>query len=593
MRKWTRTDMPILQGGEDSAAAPYVGNRANRIDNGLFGGLGVVEQVPDWVLAATLTDGATENTAVVGGSQFNTQGGASEASAACAVSWDATSSELWVHHLGDSGNVLQQVVAYSAYVEPYPPQITSFEMFQRWYVCPYGRETVATRKGLGYYNPTTNTFTVPTFDVGGGAAALRFRGIAKHRGGTILGWGYYDNTTPDRSHVLRYCAYGDPDTWVPSTSPTSAGFINVGTLNVPIVACAASGPYSVIGKTSEVFVLDGDYSEQFSLRQIGTAHGPISTAGMVSTGPVCLWMSEKGPAYSVNGADVELLASERVVRRMLTYFDLSTTCAVHDSQNTRVGFLMRRQRDLSNAPVSVNWPDQILWWDYQRDALEAQGVPTTCWSVFTGNAITPTLNGPVGLPANLVASPTTSGATLAWDHSAGDPTAAVSVEYAVSGSGAWTTVGPTAIGAVGWTLSGLIIGTTYDWRLRYIKNGQYGSYTATQTFTTTTSVAQPTNVSVDFTDSYQYGGRTYVVATVSWTQTEFSSGSRAEVYEHTVNNFATATLLADLSSSITATTVTKEQDVSTGYYYWVRQLLNDGLPSTEVLATNSPFIFAP
>ncbi len=134
MRKWVRTDMPILQGGEDPSSAPYVGNRANRIDNGLLGGLGVVEQVPDWILAATLTDGVTENAAVVGGNQFNTQGGASEASAGMAVSWDAVSDELYVHQLGDAGNVLQQVVAYTGYAEPYPPQITSFEMFQRFYV---------------------------------------------------------------------------------------------------------------------------------------------------------------------------------------------------------------------------------------------------------------------------------------------------------------------------------------------------------------------------------------------------------------------------------------------------------------------------
>lgn len=591
MRKWIRTDMPLLQGGEDASSAPYAGNRATRIDNGRFGGIGVVEQIPDWILAATLTDGVTENAAVVGGNIFNTQGGASEASAGVTVSWDVTSQELYVHQLGDSGNVLQQVLAYSGYAESYPPQITSFEMFQRFYVCPYGRESAASRRGMGYYNPTANTFTIPTFDVGGGAATLRFRGIQKHRGATILGWGYFDNTTPDKSHVLRYCEYGNPDAWVPTTAPTTAGYINIGTLNVPIVACAASGPYTVIGKTSEVFVLDGDYSEQFSVRQIGTAHGPISTAGMVSTGPLCVWMSEKGPAYSVNGADVDLLASERVLRRMSTYMDLSTACAVHDSQNTRVGFLLRRQRDLDGSPVSVNWPDQILWWDYQRDALETQGTPTTCWSIFPINAVTPTLNGPVGTPANLVSTPTTSGALLQWDHSTGDTTAQVSIEYRLTGAVPWTVLGPTAVGALNWTLSGLDAGTGYDWRLRYVKNGQYGSYTATQTFTTTAVPSDPTNVAVQVTSTYPFGGKTYVVATVSWRQTEFSSGSMVEVYENTANDFASASKILDVSSSTTSTTVTKVQDFTTEYYYWVRQHLADGTPSNPIQASGSPIIY--
>lgn len=591
MRKWTRTDLPILQGGEDPSSAPYVGNRASRIDNGLLGGIGVVEQVPDWLVAATCTDGVTENTAVVGGNIFTTQGGASEASAGACVSWDAASQELYLHQLGDSGSILQQVLAYSGYVEPYPPQITSFEMFERFYVCPYGRETAASRKGMGYYNPVGNTFTIPTFDVGGGAAALRFRGIAKHRGATILGWGYLDNTTPGVSHVLRYCKYGTPDTWVADTTPTTAGYINVGTLNVPIVACAASGPYTVLGKTSEIFVLDGDYSEQFSYRQIGTAHGPISTAGMVSTGPLCMWMSEKGPAYSLNGADVDLLASERVLRRMLTYFDLSTACAVHDSQNTRVGFLLRRQRDLTGTPVSTNWPDQILWWDYQRDALHTQGTPTTCWSIFPINAITPALNGPVGVPANLVSVPTTTGAGLSWDHSVGDPTAQVSIEYGASGSGVWTVLGPTSVGATSWTLSGLDSTTLYDWRLRYLKNGQYGSYTATASFLTASLPSDPTNVAVAMTDIYVFGGKTYLVGTVSWTQTEFSRGSTVEVYENTVNDPRTSALVANLASSTTSTSFTKEQDFVTPYYYWVTQRLADSAQSAVVLATPAPILY--
>lgn len=587
MRNWTREDLPLLQGGEDSAAAPFAADRANRIENGILQGTGVVTQMPDWVVAATCTDGVNPNVAVVGGGQFNTQGLAASPSAGVCLSWDNTSDELYLHQLDDQGAILQSIPAYSTYAESVPPQITGFEMFGRYYVCPYGKESVVTRKGMGYFDPSGPTFTVPTFDVGGGAAILRFRGIAKHRGATILGWGYYDNSTPDRSHVLRYCRYGAPGTWVLDTTEQTAGYINVGTLNVPLVACAQSGPYTVLGKTSEVFVLDGDYSAQFSYRQIGSAHGPISTAGMTSTGPLCIWMAEKGPAYSLNGGQVTLLASERVLRRMQTYFDLSTVCAVHDSANTRVGFLCRQQRDLAGTPVSTNYPNKVLWWDYQRDALTEDGTPTTCVSLFTINAIAPSLPGPVGTPANLVAVPSSSGVELSWDHSIGDPTAQVSVEYTASGGATFTVAGPSGVGALGWTLSGLGAGSAYDWRLRYVKNGQYGSYTALNTFTTTTVASVPTDVHAFITSSYMYGSKTYSIATISWSQTEFSGGATAEVRENG------AIVGSGFPASTTSTTITKLQDTLTPYSYTVLQRLVSGVASAEVPAAENPITYGP
>lgn len=593
MRRWVRTELPLLQGGEDASSAPFIGARTYRVENGLLKGIGVVEQVPDWVIADQLYNAATINQAVVGGGPFATQGGASEASAGMAFSWDAVGQALWAHQLADGGYMIQQVQAWGTYLEQVPPQITSFEMFKRYYACPYGQEVVASRQGLGYYDPVGNTFTVPTFALGGGpAAALRFRGIAKHRGATIIGWGYYTETDPDQSHVLRGCKYGDPTTWVLDTTPTSAWFLNVGTLNVPIVACGTSGPYTIIGKTSEIFLLEGDYSAQLSYRQIGTAHGPVSTAGMTSTGPLCVWMSEQGPALSENGGPVQVLHAERNVQRMLTYFQLTTACAVHDSTNTRVGFLLRRKQTLAGVPVTSNWPDDILWWDYTRDAMHFQGISTTGWCLFTINAVNPVLNPPVGTPANLGATPSAAGAVLTWDHSAGDPLAQVSVEYRLATSPTFTVAGVTSVGAITWTLTGLAFATNYQWRLRYVRNSQYGAYTGTQAFTTTAVAAAPTDVSVSFTDTYMVGGITHVINTVRWTQTEFSSGATVSVYESTSPAFADAVVVGSDAASSTSLDIDKPQTASL-YYYWVVQYLNDGTPSTEVPAVGSPIAYLP
>lgn len=595
MRKWASAPTPILTSGEDPSAAPFDGGRASRVENGIFTGVGSVAQVPDWMVSATATNGATENNAVCGGFPFATQGGASAASAGVAFSFDAAGNAIDLHQLGEVGDILRTLTAYSGYAETAPPQITGCDMFGRAYFCADGREAVASRQGLAYFDPTgAGAVSVPTYVLGGGPAApLRFKGIAKHRGGTLLGWGYFNETTPDVPECVRYCKYGDPTTWVPDTTPTSANFFNLGTPGLPVIAAAASGPYTVLGKASEIFVLDGDYDDQFSVRQIGTAHGPVSVTGMTTNGPICIWMSAQGPAYSVNGADVQLLAHPRVLRRMGTYLDLTYVWAAHDPANTRFVFLCRRGSTLDGTPVSDLWGTQLLCWNYQLDALSVHNTPTSCFSVFTIEGPGITLAAPAGVPGSLVATPTSTSATLAWDNSTGDPTAQTSVEYRIQGTSTFTVAGPTATNATSWSITGLTATTTYEWRLRYVKNGQFGSYTATQTFTTLapSAVGMPSDVTGAITSTYTYGLKSYAVASLSWTAGEYAPGSTTQVFEATSNSFAAASVAASMSVRTVGTSLTKLQS-TTPYYYWVRHVLSDGSVGTEVACGTNPIIYA-
>lgn len=594
MRKWTSAPTTFLTPGEDNAAAPLSGGRALRIENGLLTGAGSVVQVPDWRVAGTCDNGVTENNAVAYGFPFATQGGASAASAGVAFSFDAAGDALYLHQLGEDGAILRTLSAYTGYTEVAPPQMTGFQMFGRAYFCEDGREAVASRKGLAYFDPTgAGSVTIPTYVLNGGAAAaLRFKGISQHRGATILGWGYGDEVTPDVPSRLRFCKYGDPTAWVPDGTPTSAGFIDVGTPSLPIIASAASGPYSIIGKSSEIFALDGDYEDQFSLQQIGTSHGPVSTNGMTSTGRMAVWMSGQGPAYSLNGSDVRLLANPRVLRRMGTYLDLPYVCAAHDSVNTRVLFLMRRGTTLEGQGLTDAWGTQLLCWDYERDALTVHNAPTTCFSVFTINGPGITLVGPVGTPLTLASTVTTTSAELTWTH--GDATAQVSVEYRQFGSGTFTVAGPTAVGATSWTISGLAANTTYDWRLRYFKNTQYGAYTATEQFTTdpVSAVGNPRFIHAAVTASYSASGKTYSDVTVSWSQGEFASGSTTQVLESTINDPLTGFTVASMASGTTATSLTKEQ-TAIAYYYWVRHALSDGTQGTAIASLDNPTVYGP
>ena len=252
-RGWRRLPLPLLSGGEQSAAAPggYEPEEVQVLRNALITGHGTVAQQGDWLLADTLLDADSEE---MGGClavfPFEQQGGASAASQGVAFGWDKLANKIRLHQLLEDLTIDRSLVAYSSYTEALPPQITGFEMFGKFYFCEYARETTTLRKGMAVFDPASGgSVSIPTFVFNAGSAtALKFRGIAKHRGATILGWGYWRETDVDGPHVMRYCKYGAPDTWVPDTSETTGGFFNIGTLEVPVVACATSGRYTIIGK---------------------------------------------------------------------------------------------------------------------------------------------------------------------------------------------------------------------------------------------------------------------------------------------------------------------------------------------------------
>lgn len=594
MRNWAGVAAQALA-GEDTGAAPYQATRPFRVENGRVTGLGSIEQEPDWRLAATLTDGTDELSAGCGGPwPFATQGGASAPSGGIVFGFDAIANKLWLNQLGEEGTVLRRLQGYAGYAEAAPPQMTGFEYFGKFIVCPDGREAATNRLGLGIYDPVANTFTIPSLDIvggGAGAAPLRYRGVAKHQGATVIGWGYLDEETGDVDvpHMLRGARYAATDlntaaNWAVDDTDAGPWAIPIGTLGVPIVACATAGAATIVGKSTEVFALRGAFIGQMGYDFIGT-NGPLSVTGMASTGKMAVWVVPQGLAVSINGGEVKLVHVDRLVRRMLTYTNLTYNAGVHQKDLNRVGFILQRRATLQNQPLTAFWADQILWWDYERDEIYVEGMPNTCFIIGTIDGPGTSLAGPAGVPANLASNPSSTSAALSWDHSIGDPSAQISIEYRVTGTSTFTVVGPAPAGAVAWLLSGLTASTGYDWRLRYFKNNQYGSYTATQTFMTdaVSVVGTPSNLAGDTTSTYMSGGKTYAVGQVSWTQGEFSAGARTDVLESLTASFAVASVIYNVAAGTTS--ITTEQLVTSPAavrYYWVRHLLVDGTPGTEV-----------
>jgi hypothetical protein len=532
VRRWVT--VPILAegpAGEAQDEMVITPPRVKILRNALLVGPGRIRQAPDWLKSDTLKNLAgspVEGHAVCGVFPFTQQGGASAPSAGIAFSFNSDDNKVYLHQVGETGLVLRTFTAFASYLETLPPQLTGFEMFGKFYFAEYAREVVANRQGLSVFDPTgAGAIAHPTFDLvpgGAGAAVLRFRGISNHRGGTILGWGYRDEEAAgiDQPHVLRYSRYGEPDTWVPDTTDQSAGFINVGTLNLPIVACAMAGQLTILGKEQEIFALDGDFASQFYYRRIGRADGPVSSVGMVSTGEICAWMSLFGPCASV-GDKVDRIAVDRDVRRFLSYMDLTTAWGAHDAARTRVVWALRRKEDDDGQVVTNPYLTDLLWWDYQRQEFGVQSLPTPVFCLGTIRGLGQQLNAPTGVVSAITASSITpTGAVISWTPGDQAPDVTFELQYRKNGSATgFISAGRTPPATYSKQLTQLDPDTLYDVEVRQIRNAQFSAFTVANALFRTlvaSSTPDPTGATVQETGEIQLiKGKIFSQVLAKWT----------------------------------------------------------------------------
>lgn len=547
--------------------------------------------------------GGIEVHACLGIFPFEQQGGASAACAGIIFLYDKSGQFVLLAQMGEDLTNLRGFTAYSVYTQALPPQMTGFEMFGKFYYNEFARQTAATRKGMGVFDPAgAGTITVPTFVLNGGAAtSLRFRGIAKHRGATIIGWGYDDEITPDGPHILRYSKYLFPDTWVPDGTETSAGKAAIGTLNVPIIACAQSGQYTIIGKQNEIFLFDGDYSSQFYARQIGKANGPVSTVGMCSTGPLAVWMSANGPVVSQEGSAPELIGLDQITRRFLSYMDLTNAACAYDSRNSRVGFGLRRKYDDHGDPVASTYLTEILWWDHVRNVFYPGDVPRQFWCLGTTKGPDLNLPGPSGVVANITASKVTShSAEIAYTPGDQSPDVTFVLEYRQNGTTTWVQGVTSGQATYSVILQNLLPSTHFDVRIAEVRNSQTGTFVESlDLFTTqaTGAVEDPTTVTVEeinFIVIYDYKF-SQVRCKFSKRLADFDTA--VALYRNIVNNSATATKVAVSTAFGTfrggsaSGELTDPQFYAVGVplYYWLREEnARLGTTSAFVQATPAP-----
>ena len=431
----------------------------------------------------------------------------------------------------------------------------------------------------------------PAIAVGGGTAAgMRFRGIAKHRGGTIIGWGYRHEDDPDRAEFLGWCKYVTPLTWLPDTTDTSAGNVALGTPGLEIIGAARSGNYSVVGKQSEIFRLGGDYASRFFTDQIGAAHGPESMMSMVSIGPAAVWISENGPAMSENGGQVQLLSTDKLRRTFERYHDLSALWGTHDAPRERVVWLMKRTLDQDFDSVQETYGQELLIWDYGRHAFYTTLAPGAAFSVGVTKGPGLALPGPSGALTSIDAATAVSqnGFTLNFTPSDTNPKVTYEFQRRLNGGSSWITIGDVAVPATSIAVTGLDPDTDYDVRGRQARNGQVSAWTTEASYqqTDAESDVPPDPTGVDVTA--ETGESPNVVVTVGWTPI-FDEGVKAVLFAGSTAVFADADpASAEVPASDGEVNDFNLRSTEDAIYYWIR-FGNDAGNSNEVAAATAPY----
>jgi hypothetical protein len=431
---------------------------------------------------------------------------------------------------------------------------------------------------------------------------LRFRGISKHRGATILGWGYQNEEAGliDMPHILRWCKYLTPDTWIPDTTDQTANFAAIGTLNLAIVACAMSGQVSIVGKAQEIFALDGDYSSQFYVRPIGQEKGPVSTVGMVSIGDAAVWMSLYGPMISENGGPIAEIALDRVARRFLSYLDLARCWTAHDSARNRVVFALRRKEDDDGELVSSTYLTDLLWWDYKRNEFGVQGLPNQIFCIGTIRGQGVTLAGPTGTVSALAASGYRDGSRdglvdAGRCESRRDVRGAVPPERDEHVAGGGTTPPATPSRQ----LSGLNASTHYDTQVRQIRNGQVSAYTTGADLFTTSALPatpDPAAPAVEETGNTQtVKGITSSQLQATWTGFT-AANTLVRLYQRYDSSPPTSGVDVAIASASPGTghvTNPSYQQVGQQRWYWLRTEATDGSGAVGSFVSCAPAPITP
>lgn len=375
---------------------------------------------------------------------------------------------------------------------------------------------------------SAGTWTIAnvTSDLDGaaGAEALYFNFVASFQN-HLWGSGFGSGTTAAngyRPELARFSTAGSYGAFASADSITLGD--RVRSERERIVAMFTPGSALYLASYTQLSEVTGYGRSSWQRTPLDKSYGIVGPKAFCVAGDTAYYWSSRGPMRVRSGERPE---------RLWDPIANGVADAINGGapQKTVVGFDKDR--------------DQVLFF-YQENATDgvlkfcAFDVGRDIWlgptsrvgvQVFAARDIEPVYST-ASPPAGPSAAPTagtpsgigTTSATLPWTN--GDSTAETEVEYRVNGGSSYTLATTAAPGVASHVLTGLAASTTYNWRVRHKKNGQYSAYSTGANFTTTASqLSPPTNLtltavggqqgSAEWTNSSDTGQSTYIYSGTS------------------------------------------------------------------------------
>jgi hypothetical protein len=345
---------------------------------------------------------------------------------------------------------------------------------------------------------------------GTGAADVYFRGVISFKQ-HLWGWGhnYGTGSENDRPELLRFGG-----TYFAAFSSTDSFPVGhrVRSTRERIVGACLGGEVLYVGTNFSLWPIVGDGRDSWvKSHPLDDSYGFGGIRSAVSARGWCYYWSHRGPMRVAGLTRPEPLW-DPISEQVATVSDASEVVAAFDPDTDQVIFL---HADGSNT----NRRSVIAAFDVNRDIWLGPdgdvGIGFVCASLIEPVSV----QGPAGPPSIVSTTNVTSSSALCtWTPGDRSPDSQEVLEYKKQSGSTWregARLTPAASGNNTYTLTGLGTGTAYEWRVKSVRNGQSSAYDgpeANSQFTTTSTLAPPTNVAVACTKPGAYAR-----LTVTWT----------------------------------------------------------------------------
>jgi hypothetical protein len=238
---------------------------------------------------------------------------------------------------------------------------------------------------------------------------------------------------------------------------------------------------------------------------------------------------------------------------------------------------IRRKLDDDGNVVQDDYHTEVLAWDYGRNTFIPSSIPGQIWALGIARGPGIELPGPSGTLSNIAASDITGiTAKITWTPGDTSPDTYFEVQYRENGTSTWVPATPMKTGAATYTytLTGLIPLTSYDVRVRQVRNGQVDSYVESLDLFTTTDVdvpVQPSNAEVLQIGTVWYKNAWYAKIRLTWTPRIAGSDIEMRVLTHHTSTFANAYYQVAGDPKVGRVDDPVLRPCGTARYYWLAE----------------------